>query len=68
MYNTWVLKLHRDRGRSGGEAMVVDVKETRPSAVAATLKKSDQLAGQTFNDVGPLNEEETVRVERREKM
>lgn len=38
--------------------MVVDMEETRPGALASTLKVADDMAGQTFNDVGRMDGEE----------
>ena len=49
----------RERGGTGrrGEEVLVEVEESRPGAVADTLKKADQMSGQTFNDVGRVEEE-----------
>lgn len=41
----------------------VDVEETRPGYVASKLKEADQISGQTFNDVGHLDDEGKVRIE-----
>lgn len=46
------------RGRGGEGAVVVDLEETRPGALASTLKKADDMAAQTFNDVGRIDDEE----------
>lgn len=48
-----------------GEKVMINVEETRPGGVAEMLKASDQMTGQTFNDVGRLRDEGTIRVERR---
>lgn len=50
-----------------GDKVVVKVEESRPGAIAETLKAADQIAGQTFNDVGRFDEEGVVNVERRKK-
>lgn len=42
---------------SGKTTVTVDVKDTRPGHVATSLKTSDQMTGQTFNDVGGMDEE-----------
>lgn len=45
----------------------VDVGTTPGGAAASRLREADQISGQTFNDVGPLDGEETtahVRVDR----
>lgn len=57
----------RERGGTGrrGEEVLVEVEESRPGAVADTLKKADQMSGQTFNDVGRVEEEGTIRVQHR---
>ncbi|KAK6231742.1 hypothetical protein SCA6_001815 [Theobroma cacao] len=40
-------------GRLGvSETNMIKLEDTPPEAVAATLKASDQMTGQTFNDVG----------------
>lgn len=47
-----------DEGMGTGKTTVtVDVKDTRPGHVATSLKTSDQMSGQTFNDVGEMDEE-----------
>lgn len=46
-----------DGGRGVSERVVVKVEDTRPGAFASTLKASDQMSGQTFNDVGRVNDE-----------
>lgn len=48
----------------GLRRVVVDMEETPAGKTAATLKVSDQMSGQTFNDVGPLNEE-GIRIAKR---
>ena len=57
----------RERGGTGrrGEEVLVEVEESRPGVVADTLKKADQMSGQTFNDVGRVEEEGTIRVQHR---
>lgn len=51
--------------RGGGEKkIVVNLEETRPGYVASTLKAADEMSGQTFNDVGRLDDEGTVVIER----
>lgn len=62
-------KLQGKEGYGGrGDKVVVKVEESRPGAIAETLKAADQIAGQTFNDVGRFDEEEgVVNVERRKK-
>ncbi|CAK9323107.1 unnamed protein product [Citrullus colocynthis] len=44
--------------RGGGGAVVVGLEESRPGALASTLKQADDMAGQTFNDVGRMDDEE----------
>ena len=61
-------KLQGKEGSGGrGDKVVVKVEESRPGAIAETLKAADQIAGQTFNDVGRFDEEGVVNVERRKK-
>lgn len=51
--------------------VLVDVETTPAGATASRLKEADQISGQTFNDVGPLDDEETkarVWVDRPGKM
>ncbi|TKY53028.1 Embryonic protein DC-8 [Spatholobus suberectus] len=50
-----------------GDKVVFKVEESRSGAMAETLKAADQIAGQTFNDVGRLDEEGVVSVDRRKK-
>lgn len=38
----------------------MDVKATTAGETASRLKEADQMHGQTFNDVGPLDDEEEV--------
>ncbi|XP_048127566.1 late embryogenesis abundant protein ECP63 isoform X3 [Rhodamnia argentea] len=55
----------RDQGaRAGVEAKVAEVydEDTRPGAIATTLKAADDMSGQTFNDVGRINEEGVGRI------
>lgn len=56
-------------GESTGKTFVaVDVKDTRPGYIATVLKAADQMTGQTFNDVGEIDEEtEKVKVVVEEK-
>ncbi|KAF3441749.1 hypothetical protein FNV43_RR15664 [Rhamnella rubrinervis] len=50
--------------RGGGEKEnLVNLEETRPGYVASTLKAADQMAGQTFNDVGRIDDECTFVIE-----
>lgn len=52
-------------GRRGGEKVTVRVEESRPGVVADALKAADQTVG----DMGRVDEEGTIHVERRrEKM
>ncbi|KAK7345447.1 hypothetical protein VNO77_16051 [Canavalia gladiata] len=53
--------------RRGGDKVVLRVEESRPGAVAETLKATDQMTGQTFNDVGRMDDEGVINVERRNK-
>lgn len=57
----------RDAAGSG-EKIEVYTEETPSGRVAAALKSSDQMTGQTFNDVGRMDEEGVVRVDRHGKM
>lgn len=57
---------HSGSGRKKVE-IEVDVEETQPRYLAAKLKEADQISGQTFNDVGRINDEGTIRLECREK-
>lgn len=47
------------------EKVEIGIRDTRPGAVAAALKKSDQMFGQTFNDPGSMGDEGKVVRERR---
>jgi len=47
--------------RRGNEG-VIRTEDTRTGAVAERLKAADQMTGQTFNDVGPLDDEGVTRV------
>lgn len=60
-------KGHGGESRGREEKVVVKVEESRPGAIAETLKAADQIAGQTFNDVGRFDDEGVVNVERRKK-
>ena len=55
-----------DESGDRGDKVTVKLEETRPGAVAGALKAADQMTGQTFNDVGPFDDEGDVRVERRD--
>ena len=50
------------------ETMVIKVEDTPPGVIAATLKASDQMTGQAFNDVGRMDEEEIGRASCRERV
>lgn len=54
--------------RGGGGAVVVGLEESRPGALASTLKQADDMAGQTFNDVGRMDDEEVRSKDRQGKM
>ncbi|GLT93456.1 hypothetical protein SLE2022_112490 [Rubroshorea leprosula] len=45
------------------EKVVINLEDTRPGAVVATLKTADQMTGQTFNDVGRFDDEGAVVVD-----
>lgn len=45
-------------GGTGKTTVTIDVEDTRPGQVATKLKAADQMTGQTFNDVGEMDEEE----------
>ena len=48
-----------DDDLAGKTTVTVDVVEdTRPGQVATKLKAADQMTGQTFNDVGEMDEED----------
>lgn len=55
-----------ESGGGRGDRVVFKIEETRPGAVAETLKAADQITGQTFNDVGPLDDEGVTRLDRRD--
>lgn len=55
-------------GSDQGKEAVVDAEKTRPGHVAAVLKASDQMAGQTFNDVGRMRDETLQGVARHGRM
>lgn len=59
-----------ERGGTGrrGEKVVIEVEESRPGAVADTLKAADQMSGRAFNDPDRFVDEGTIRVERRNNM
>ena len=65
-----LIRGNADVGHVGREAekIEVNIEKTRPGAVAATLKAADEMAGQTFNDVGPLDDEGVIRLDRHRKM
>jgi hypothetical protein len=65
-----LIRGNADVGHGGREVekIEVNIEETRPGAVAATLKTADEMAGQTFNDVGFLDEEGVIRLDRHRKM
>ncbi|KAK3226685.1 hypothetical protein Dsin_006547 [Dipteronia sinensis] len=48
----------------GPEKVEINIEETHPGAVSSTMKTSDQMSGQTFNDVGRIAEEGTIRLDR----
>lgn len=53
----------RQNQRANAEKVeVVYVEDTPPGAIASTLKAADQMSGQTFNDVGRIDDEGVVRV------
>ncbi|KAJ0089010.1 hypothetical protein Patl1_32309 [Pistacia atlantica] len=60
----------REHGSTGRtvpvERVEINIEETRPGAIAETLKTADQMTGQTFNDVGRIDDEGTIRIERKE--
>lgn len=45
------------------EKVEIKVEETRPGAVASTLKAADQMTAQTFNDVGRMDDEGFIHPE-----
>lgn len=53
------------RGEVPEDAEKVEIKavETRPGAVASTLKAADQMTAQTFNDVGRMDDERVIHPE-----
>ena len=65
-----LIRGNADVGHVGREVekIEVNIEKTRPGAVAATLKAADEMAGQTFNDVGPLDDEGVIRLDRHRKM
>lgn len=50
-----------------GEGVVIAVEDSCPGYVAATIKASDQMTGQTFNDVGRIDEEGLIKLDRTDK-
>ena len=56
--------LNREGSEGVSETIVIELEDIPPAAIAATLKASDQMSGQTFNDVGPIDEEDIVCVDR----
>ena len=65
-----LIRGNADVGHVGREVekIEVNIEKARPGAVAATLKAADKMAGQTFNDVGPLDDEGVIRLDRHRKM
>lgn len=55
------LQGYKDISEGRADKVVMKVEETRPGAIADTLKAADQNAGQTFNDVGRFHDEEIVK-------
>ncbi|TXG58381.1 hypothetical protein EZV62_016210 [Acer yangbiense] len=58
---------HPHEEQVGPEKVEINIEETRPGAVASTMKASDQMSGQTFNDVGVgriAEEGGTIRLDR----
>lgn len=51
----------KDLPEGRGEKVVMKVEDSRPGAIAETLKAADQNAAQTFNDVGRFHDEGIVR-------
>ena len=49
------------------EGVVIAVEDTRPGYVAGTIKAADQMTGQTFNDVGRIDEEGIIKLDRTDK-
>lgn len=47
----------REHGGTGRTVVEVNVEGTRPGKVTTSLKASDQMTGQTFNDVGRMDGE-----------
>lgn len=63
------LKVHKEDelggvGGGGEKVTVVNVEETRPGHVASVLKAADQMTGQTFNDVGRIDDEGSIIIDR----
>lgn len=46
-----------DDENPGKTTVKIDVKDTRAGQVATSLKASDQMTGQAFNDVGEMDED-----------
>lgn len=59
-----VAERRADAAPDEGDEVVVDAEKTRPGYVASILKASDQMSGQTFNDVGRMRDETLERVDR----
>lgn len=53
--------------RRNVEVIEVDIEETQPGYIASKLKEADQMSGQTFNDVGRIDDEGKIRFECHEK-
>ena len=50
-----------------GQVVLINMRETPTGYVATTLKDSDQVSTQTFNDVGPMDEADAIAsVDRKE--
>lgn len=60
----WKAREHGGTGTGRGEKIVIDVEETRPGYVANTLKAADQMTGQSFNDVGRIDDKATIKLDR----
>ncbi|XP_039174169.1 late embryogenesis abundant protein ECP63 [Eucalyptus grandis] len=52
----------RDQRAEAEKVVEVYVEDTPPGAIASTLKAADQMSGQTFNDVGRIDDEGVVRI------
>jgi len=47
----------REHGGTGRTVVEVKVEDSKPGKVATSLKASDQMTGQTFNDVGRMDDD-----------